>query len=204
MIKQKGDPIVRVAIKELKNNLESGYNVERAWGREVKALDKISDLRHQHLIHRIAALKLGGKHIIVFEWPDNGSLRDVWQRYPDIHETVDGKRLFCLLEQFRGLTGALCALHGTNRRTKRAMVTKSNIRSQRVASKVVSTENAVQININNVDSPNGEDGDAGYDSDIGSKGSIEETHWHHGNLKPDNILNFSGGVDGWEFSNLLI
>ncbi|KAK7423846.1 hypothetical protein QQZ08_008890 [Neonectria magnoliae] len=194
-IKQ-GKHIVRVAIKELKNNLESGYNVERAWKREVEALDKISDLRHQHLIHRIAALKLGIKHIIVFEWADKGSLRDVWQRNPNIHKTLDGERLFCLLEQFRGLAGALCALHATNRRTKTAMVTKSNTRDRREASKV-DKENGVQINITNADSPNPPNGggDEGSDSDLGSEGSAEEKHWRHGDLKPDNILIFSGGAE---------
>ncbi|KPM36558.1 hypothetical protein AK830_g10019 [Neonectria ditissima] len=192
-IKQ-GTDHVRVAIKELKNNLESGYNVERAWKREVEALDKISQLRHRHLIHRIAALKHGTRYIIIFEWADMGSLRDVWQRNPNIHQELDGNKLFRVLEQIRGLAGALCALHATNRRTKTAMITKSNTRARREVNEV-DKESAVRINITNVDSPSAGGSDDGYDSDLGSEDSTEEKHWRHGDLKPDNILTFSGETD---------
>lgn len=194
---------------------EKGYNVETAWNLEAEALEQISQLRHKHLIRRIAAFKRGSEHFILFEWADGGTLRDVWEEYAAEHLDLDGDRIMGLLEQLRGLAGALCALHNTNSKTKTALATRANMRGTLTSYKRTNNRSAASSSIGGFDNEKApgssvtikldvpseddyddyddDDDDDDYDSDDSETSSGDE-HWRHGDLKPDNILKFGGST----------
>lgn len=194
---------IHVAVKELKNlSSEPGYSAETAWELEAKALDQISQLRHQHLIRRIAAFKRGRKHYIMFEWADGGNIREVWAENRTEHRNLNGDRIMDFLEQFHGLAGALCALHNTNPKTKTGIFTSTNMGTNtrtdtrintRTDSPPASVVTASAIPTIEVDAPDDNDNDDD-DSDADSGGSSVTEHWRHGDLKPDNILKFKGST----------
>lgn len=99
---------------------EPKYNVEDAWENEATALEKISGLRHKHLIQPLAAINRGSDFYIMFEWADGGSLRTLWESQGREPKDLDADRVMCFLEEVSGLAGALSALHNTNRNTKTA------------------------------------------------------------------------------------
>ncbi|KAG0646494.1 Serine threonine-kinase [Hyphodiscus hymeniophilus] len=189
---------VHVAVKEL-NDLpaDKGYNVETAWNLEAEALEQISQLRHQHLIRRIAAFKRGLQHFILFEWADGGTLRDVWKRNAAEHLDLNGDKIMGLLEQLHGLAGALCALHNTNSKTKTAKATRKKTYASPSAEGFTNNERDGTSIIISVDAPPEDDyeddSDDGYNSDDSDISSGDE-HWRHGDLKPDNILKFEGST----------
>ncbi|KAF2182446.1 kinase-like protein [Zopfia rhizophila CBS 207.26] len=107
---------VHVAIKELTNDA-ANRDAEQAWEQEANALDAIIDLKHSHLISRIAAFRRGEKMFFMFQWADGGSLRDFWQKHPK--PNLDGDLIRDILVQLRGLASALSALHNYNARDER-------------------------------------------------------------------------------------
>lgn len=180
---ERNDGFVRVAIKELMcPPNEPNFKTESAWGSEVRALDGISDICHQHLIDRIAAFKRVQKYFILFEWADSGTLRDVWKDNSDIHLHLSGTHIEWFLKQMLGLVRALCELHKTKSPTK-PPVTESD-ESQEMSGQ--QNDAGIPIIVTNVDG-----------GDSSTKSTNPAPHWRHGDLKPDNILAFSQSKEIW-------
>jgi len=221
---------IHVALKKLKHlDSEKEYNIERAWEHEVSALQEISELKHPNLIQPLAAIKHGTERYIMFEWADGGSLRDVWLQQGPEPSVLSKDRVMCVLEELKGLAGALAALHNTNNDTKTARITSSAsvfgttdyspitvqingsttvksslIRSSPIGPREVSSR-TLQVPRIQIDRDGSEDdtGSAytGTSSELeGSYASEDlgdaEVHWRHGDLKPDNILQFKDKATG--------
>ncbi|KAK3989005.1 heterokaryon incompatibility protein-domain-containing protein [Cladorrhinum sp. PSN332] len=202
-----------VALKRLKPlTSEPGYNVEKAWNHEATALQKISDLRHKNLIRPLAAIRCGLEFYIMFEWADGGSLRALWEGQGQEPKGLSADRVMCFLEEILGLAGALSTLHNTNTNTKTAKIVRRAANLEDAGTSPPSKPPRRQVQDINLDTPPAspsqhlpkirflepsddeshpsEDGDRSYVSE-GSDASGEE-HWRHGDLKPDNILQFLG------------
>ena len=187
---------VHVALKQMKPpDTEPGYNVAKAWEDEVSALEKIRDLRHPHLVRPLAAIKHGQEHYIMFEWADGGSLRDAWNNTGDDIKILTREHVMCVLEQFVGLAGALAALHNTNTKTRTGLAMRAPSLRTAVAS-IHSIEQPIQSQTLQVPEIYVRDSSDDFDSDIDRSYVSEdndpdaEVHWRHGDLKPDNILQF--------------
>ncbi|KAM0552705.1 hypothetical protein ACHAPJ_007802 [Fusarium lateritium] len=194
----------RVALKELKNLREPNYDVDISWQNEANALFQISELRHKHLISQATAFKQGEKRFIITEWADGGTLRDVWEREPNDRLTLNGDKVMAVLEQLTGLAGALSRLHGTNTRTKTAMVTTKTKRNARSGagsrSKTIFSPGPKDSGTNHLSVPRIRfegisSDDENYSSDVSD--DVGEEHWRHGDLKPDNILQFKDSGSTW-------
>jgi len=207
---------IRVAWKKMKHLDEPGYDVEKAWRHEVSALRDIRSLRHKHLIRPLAAIKHGREHSIMFEWADGGSLRDFWKKIDT--ETLTADRVMCVLEQLHGLAGALAELHNTNNRTKTGLATRGtsllplgrsvpispvrpvtpppDARKPAGSALLQVPHIHVQRDSSDDESRMGSDIDRSYASDETDLDG--EVHWRHGDLKPDNILQFRDpSANGW-------
>lgn len=82
------------------------------WLSEVDTLEMINELSHPNLIQRIASIKRGNQHFLVFLWADGGNLREYWGREPQPELTADFVKQ--IIQQFRGMVDALQKLHGFN------------------------------------------------------------------------------------------
>ncbi|EHL03001.1 putative ALK tyrosine kinase receptor [Glarea lozoyensis 74030] len=108
-----GDSSSNLAIKEFVipvNNEELWKDADEVWNSEVNTLNEISDLKHPHLIQRIAAIIRGNQRFLMFLWADGGNLRDYWEHNPKPNLTADLVK--DIIEQIRGMAEALEKLHG--------------------------------------------------------------------------------------------
>ncbi|KAF4950003.1 hypothetical protein FSARC_13322 [Fusarium sarcochroum] len=197
-------PQTHVALKELKDLREPNYDVETSWRNEANALFQISGLRHKHLISQATAFKHGEKRFIMLEWADGGTLRDVWKREPKDRFTLDADKVMTVLEQLAGLAGALSRLHGTNTRTKTAMVTSNtnrnvrsgtSSRSKTIFSPAPKGSDTKHLSVPRIRFEGISSDDENYSSD--NPDDVREEHWRHGDLKPDNILEFNDSSSTW-------
>ncbi|KAI0414895.1 heterokaryon incompatibility protein-domain-containing protein [Xylaria grammica] len=189
-----------VALKELKNTLseETDYNPEKSWWLEVTALNELSELKDNHLIHPISAFKWHATHYIMFQWADGGTLRNFWDETRDAHLGLNKQRIGEFLEQLCGLAGALNGLHGTNKRTatglaEEGMKSKTSPGGGSQSLNDVGMATVPQPSTLKVDPHNGvpsgpADGPIATLSSEDGDGDVK--HWRHGDLKPDNILVF--------------
>ncbi|KAF4436564.1 serine/threonine protein kinase [Fusarium austroafricanum] len=191
----------RVALKELKSLSEPGYNVNDSWRNEANALFQICELRHKHLISQATAFRHGQKRFIMLEWADGGTLRDVWQREPQ-NNILDSDKVMSVLEQLTGLASALSKLHGTNTKTKTAMATSKDHRKKSTdpRSKTIFSPGQDDRNNNLLTVPRIRFEGISSDEENYSSDNMEdsqEQHWRHGDLKPDNILQFKDPTSPW-------
>lgn len=196
---------LRVALKKMKHpDDERGDDVENAWEHKVSALNEIHDLRHAHLVRPLAAIKHGSNYYTMFEWADAGSLRDVWKSV-SYGTPLTPERVMCVLEELRGIAGALEALQGTNPITRTGLAVRTasllsapvsdpplvvNRRLEPPQPQTLQVPTIrVQQDSSDDESLMSSDLDQSYasseDTDVES-----EVHWRHGDLKPDNILRF--------------
>ncbi|KAI1184195.1 kinase-like domain-containing protein [Nemania serpens] len=84
---------------------------EEGWKNEVNALKRLSSLPDSSISKALATFATGGKHYIVFEWAEQGSLRDFWHNNPDPTKLVGDVEAW-LIEQCSGIAQALEHLHG--------------------------------------------------------------------------------------------
>lgn len=106
-----------VAIKEIRDRKLPTENDEAStksrldeeWKTEVEALDNLSGLKHPNIIQRIAAIERGPNRYLMFQWADEGSLRDFWERHPT--PSLNPAFVKGVIGQLRGLTDALNELH---------------------------------------------------------------------------------------------
>ena len=96
-----------VAIKKLNDDAS-----DQGWEAEAKALDEISGLNHDNIISRVAAFTKGRNRYFMFEWADEGNLRDFWQKLP--LPSLNAELVKEVLAQLHGLASALHVLHNYN------------------------------------------------------------------------------------------
>ena len=72
-------------------------------------MDEISDLDHENLIKRIAAITRGRQKLLLFLWADGGNLRDFWKELPEPQLTPTLVK--DIIYQLRGMAEALDKLH---------------------------------------------------------------------------------------------
>ncbi|KAK1635547.1 hypothetical protein BDP81DRAFT_350654 [Colletotrichum phormii] len=101
--------LAHVAIKEILVNNDLRQEIEKNYEDERTALSEITDLRHPHIIQRIAAISRGEKRYFMFQWADGGNLREFWkeQNRPSLTPDLVGQTI----AQLCGLADALHALH---------------------------------------------------------------------------------------------
>ncbi|KAK4097370.1 hypothetical protein N658DRAFT_527113 [Parathielavia hyrcaniae] len=92
-------------------------NVRKAWDIERQALERLSKVRHDHLIQCIAAIEREDKFYFLFPWADGGNLRGFWARPRMTHPQPTRKLVRKVLGELCGLAGALYKLHSYNQRT---------------------------------------------------------------------------------------
>nr|RBQ88039.1 hypothetical protein FVER53263_20810 [Fusarium verticillioides] len=185
----------KVALKELKSLSEPNYNVHVSWLNEANALFQIAELRHKHLISQATAFKQGERRFIMLEWANGGTLRDIWQKEPHDGSVLDGGKVMRVLEELTGIASALSRLHGTNTKTRTAMAMSADRRRKNPMSRsktILSQGQGDRLTVPKIRFE-GVSSDDDYDSsDYG-----EEQHWRHGDLKPDNILQFIDDKSSW-------
>ncbi|RWA13206.1 hypothetical protein EKO27_g1898 [Xylaria grammica] len=90
---------------------QSGLDdVKEAWKTEATALDKLTEVKHKHLVQCIAAIDKKDKYYFLFPWADGGSLQDFWEEFRN--PSLSPEFIKEVLEQIRGLAEALKTLHG--------------------------------------------------------------------------------------------
>ncbi|KAK1496615.1 protein kinase [Colletotrichum tamarilloi] len=98
-----------VAIKEILVNGQSSHESEKNYDHERDVLSEITDLRHNHIIQRIAAITRAEQRYLMFEWADGGNLREFWRKERNHLLTPDLVKQ--IITQIYGLADALDALH---------------------------------------------------------------------------------------------
>lgn len=100
------------AIKEFREPIEN-KNVERAWVREVKALQRVCQLRLLHVVDIAAMIVIGKKQYCVFPWADGGNLLNFWESRDSYHDrsVIATRHIPDIVNQLVGLAGALARLH---------------------------------------------------------------------------------------------
>lgn len=179
----------------MKNISEPNYNVHVSWLNEANALFQIAELRHKHLISQATAFKQGERRFIVLEWANGGTLRDIWQKESHDRSLLDGGKVMRVLEELTGIASALSRLHGTNTKTRTAMAMSADPRRKNTMSRsetILSQGQGDRLSVPKIRFK-GVSSDDDYDSsDYG-----EEQHWRHGDLKPDNIIQFIDDKTSW-------
>jgi serine/threonine protein kinase len=82
---------------------------DKAWDDEAKALRNINKLNHPNITQCIAAVRRGRRRYFMFSWAEGGNLQEYWKKVAK--QTPDAKSIRQMVEQLRGLTDALDALH---------------------------------------------------------------------------------------------
>ncbi|KAH6720081.1 putative ALK tyrosine kinase receptor [Leptodontidium sp. MPI-SDFR-AT-0119] len=103
--------VPNLAIKEFiipTSNKESQEDALKVWVDEIDTLDKVSALRHENLIEKIAAIKRGQQHCVVFLWAEGGDLRQFWQTFP---RRMSASLVKDIISQLRGMADAVEMLH---------------------------------------------------------------------------------------------
>ncbi|KAI3390842.1 hypothetical protein diail_8545 [Diaporthe ilicicola] len=110
------DPIRKArgvaAIKELRESIEN-EDAKRAWKREVKALQRICELRLPHVVDIAAMIAIGKKQYFLFPWANGGNLLDLWKSQDSHHDRsrIASQHIPGMVNQLVGLSGALARLH---------------------------------------------------------------------------------------------
>ncbi|KAI0539607.1 HET-domain-containing protein [Xylaria digitata] len=186
---------LEVALKELKNSPseETDYNAETSWWLEVAALNDLSELKDDHLIHLVGAFKWRAKHYIMFEWANGGTLRDFWQREREAYLNLNKQRTGEFLDQLCGLADALRKLHGTNTQTATALAEADMKNSASSKNGPRPFDSKPQSSSFKAGPGNGVPSGADDMPTIilpNEDGDGDVKHWRHGDLKPENILVF--------------
>lgn len=86
--------------------------VNSEWEAEAKALKDLTNLNHENIIQRIAAITQGSRRYFMFQWADGGTLRDFWTDFP--RPPLTPTFVMEIVTQLRGLADALHELHVYN------------------------------------------------------------------------------------------
>lgn len=97
-----------VAIKELKTMGVDVGTFKAIAEKEARALERIRELDHPHLIKAIAYYTKRDRHYVMFPWAKLGNLRDFWKKDP---AKLSGGYLQWAFRQLSGLAEAIGKLH---------------------------------------------------------------------------------------------
>ncbi|CAH0003171.1 unnamed protein product [Clonostachys byssicola] len=97
-----------VAVKTLHANANLFTNVDKFYDKERTTLQKMAELKHDHLIKAISAYKKGPDKYFLFPWARGGNLRQIWAQESN---STEGNVVSWALEQMVGLTEGISALH---------------------------------------------------------------------------------------------
>lgn len=75
-------------------------------------LERINNLHDPAITKALATFSKSGKHYIVFEWAEHGSLRDFWYKNPDPAQLAGDVEAW-LIKQCLGIAQALQLIHGS-------------------------------------------------------------------------------------------
>ena len=208
---------ISIAIKKLKNET----NIEKEWDNECKAHLDLDPLDRDHLVQAIAAYRQGDDYRLLFEWADGGDLRSYWgqTKYTGLTPTM----ILEHLTELHGLTGALCKMHTpkdarleitsqSQRERLRSAASSRSISSNLRAGvspgpdvdRLLSRDEGLrpnsgrnpQISIQDLSENPGMDVDQASENipTLGTRNTNKDPgHWHHGDIKPENILRFTKG-----------
>ncbi|KAF7866833.1 hypothetical protein EAF04_005674 [Stromatinia cepivora] len=215
---------LKVALKKLKKLGEPGYDIKMEWEREARAhqqLNRKSDniIQAFAAYHQIAMNKLNDEYYLILEWANGGSLFDFWQNHPESqvdHPNVSQvrRRIKEMLEQLYGLAEALEAMHSTRahspRHSRRNSASSPALKPQKSAGWKENGLGASVLPVDssplptfNFDSAEDDDNKQTMPSIVVSSDptspkvteSCDSQNWHHGDIKPENILRFIVGED---------
>ncbi|KAF2828919.1 hypothetical protein CC86DRAFT_347492 [Ophiobolus disseminans] len=99
-----------IAVKEFRNDREDKTS---QWENEVRVLEKMNTLHHNHIVRFVTAFRHGEgpdlDHFICFEWADGGNLADMWDGDPQ--PRLSASLIRAVIQQLHGLAQALSAIH---------------------------------------------------------------------------------------------
>lgn len=222
------DNTIDVALKTLKRLDNPIYDIDEEWRREAKAHMQLNNkndhlIRAFAAYRQVATDRQNDRYHLVLEWADGGNLLSFWDqnRNPQVGDDVkqSRERVMDVLEQLRGLADALVEMHATpdespNRRNsdlgsprlspaRGLSVTEASLGPTPTSAveadppsfnfRVTEDPGEVGGNVPSVSvSPPESDGLSRLSSNSNSP------TWRHGDIKPANILRFTGGnKDAW-------
>ena len=141
---------------------------------ESENLRELSAQNNPHLVHRIAAVALGEKYLILSDWANGHDLKHFWKQTPK--PSVSATLVRDVVAQLTGLASALKLMHHGYHAG-----TPSRSASHSPTLLAIPTSVAVPVIV----SP---DAEAGRTPEIVVAG--KNLSWRHGDLKPENILRF--------------
>lgn len=107
------DPPRKVAVKKIHGQESERQEMITSWGRELKILGLMNQLKQPHIVRFLTAFKRGNEgheeHYLVLEWADGGNLREFWNTFERPILTADLVK--ATVHQILGLAEALNAAH---------------------------------------------------------------------------------------------
>lgn len=170
---------ITVAHKTLRPLNMPRFDIREEWIREAEAHRQLNGLS-PHIVqgiaayHRVASNKENDTYHIVMEWADGGNLFGLWHKEsaPQLDADIERSRgrVRVLLEQLLGLANALECLH-----------TGVSVPSDQDHSSSTATQERSAV------------GSTGphIRLELEHRGAFR--YWRHGDIKPENILRFTGG-----------
>lgn len=222
---------IAVAHKTLRPLNVPKYDIHTEWLREAEAhrqLNGISD----HLVkgiaayHRVAKSKANNTYHIVLEWADGGNLLSFWNK--DTEPQLDGdtarsrERIHILLRQLCGLAHVVECMHGMHAGTATSsrQMPGDLSRGQHEDTGITPIEGSsipaakveapAEVSLRQASKPNQTNYSfGGQDGGLAPTSPRHHLHrasdaknWRHGDIKPENILRFTGGDGSAELGTL--
>jgi serine/threonine protein kinase len=102
---------VTIAVKEIR---KEGDEVASRWEKEVRAMEKMNELKHEHIVRILTSFRRRGtsddiEYYIVYEWADGGNLNDFRTEYPNPDMTPILVKW--ITRQLHGLVQAISKAH---------------------------------------------------------------------------------------------
>lgn len=175
-----------IAVKEFKDNFQKNMTAETAWKAEKENLALIGERTHKHLIALIAAISIGDKYLILYDWADKGDLRQFWLSRPN--PKLNRAMVIETLTQLHGLVDAIRSLHRgleSNSSSRESTGPQSSLNAEPYA--VQPSDGLPIFRVSDESDNTNTAPDASASTLAGG--------WRHGDLKPENILIFGSGDD---------
>ena len=136
-MKPQSSPVSRViAVKKFRKDRNQEHRTSH-WENEVRVLEKIKYLGHDHIVRFLTAFRHGeGRsldHYICFEWAGGGNLFDLWNEDPQ--PRLSASLIRAAIQQMDGLAQALKAIHyfkGSNLTTTEASLIHGDIKPKNI------------------------------------------------------------------------
>ena len=108
------DNDILVAVKEVLHRSEDRQKTIGSWERESRILQKMNELRQEHIVRFLTAFRRGDEdskdYYLMFEWANGINLRCLWKT-EEIRTHLTADLTKAALKQILGLARALCRAH---------------------------------------------------------------------------------------------